>query len=82
MDPGRQSTQERAWHFKGLRTSERCFRWLLRLPAPTQPAPGESKVVRQKITGAIAPRCPGTPALDSLLKMPNLTKGTKFPAAG
>lgn len=82
MDPGKESTQERAWHFKGLRTSKGCFRWLLLPPAPHQPAQGESKVGRQKITGAVAPQCPGTPALDSLFKMPNLTKGTKFPTAG
>ena len=36
MDPGRESTQERAWHFKGLRTSERCFLWLLLPPAHTR----------------------------------------------
>ena len=81
MDPGRESTQERAWHFKGLRTSERCFLWLLLPPAPHPASPRReqgSEAENHRSCGTPMPRhpCFGLP-----FKNAKSDKGDKIPCS-
>lgn len=79
MDPGRESIQERAWHFKSLRTSEAVLPVAASSPAlPSQPQ--ESKVVRQKITGAVAPEAQA-PTFWTPHKNAKSDKGDKIPCS-
>ena len=79
MDPGRASTQEKAWHFKGLRTSERCFRWLLRLPAPHPASPRREQGGEAKNHRSCSTPMPRHPCFGLPFKNAKPDKGDKIP---
>lgn len=82
MDPGKESTQERAWHFKGLRTSEGCFRWLLLPPAPHPTSPRREQDGEAENHRSCSTLMPRHPCFGLPFKNAKPIKGTKFPAAG
>lgn len=81
MDPGRASTQEKAWHFKGLRTSEQCFRWLLRLPAPHPASPRREQGGEAENHRSCSTPMPRHPCFGLPFKNAKPDKGDKIPCS-
>lgn len=81
MDPGRESIQERAWHFKSLRTSERCFLWLLLPPAPHPASPRREQGGEAENHRSCGTPMPRHPCFGLPFKNAKSDKGDKIPCS-